>query len=127
MGVFAYIQSLVLLIASASSLYLGAVIIRTDRTPKYRWFFVMAVAAAVWAITNVLFAVLSGFAQIMLALLSYGAGVVLAIGFLEFCFASVSKHMNRYIERFFVRVHLCKDRSLQLPLFQNPKQHFYKK
>ncbi len=102
MGVFAYIQSLVLLIASASSLYLGAVIIRTDRTPKYRWFFVMAVAAAVWAITNVLFAVLSGFAQIMLALLSYGAGVVLAIGFLEFCFASVSKHMNRYIERFFV-------------------------
>ena len=83
-GNYNQILSILLIIAAVTSLYLGTIVLRAEKTRRHKWFFVISLSAAIWASTNAIFTLSYGNTQVMAALVSYSSAVVLAIGFLEF-------------------------------------------
>ena len=103
-GNYNQILSILLIIAAVTSLYLGAIVLRAEKTRRHKWFFVISLSAAIWASTNAIFTLSYGDTQVVAALVSYSSAAVLAIGFLEFCFAVVSKKINENIEAVFLSI-----------------------
>ena len=68
--------SAVLLLAALASVYLGISVVRSDDSPKYRWFFVVAVSAALWALSNVVFVIAPVAARPIVALASYSIATI---------------------------------------------------
>ena len=94
--------SAVLLLAALASVYLGIVVVRSDDSPKYRWFFVVAVSAALWALSNVVFVIAPLAARPIVALASYSIATILVIGFLKFCLSISTVKSGGWLEKTYV-------------------------
>ena len=94
--------SAVLLIAALASVYLGISVVRSDDSPKYRWFFVVAVSAALWALSNVVFVIAPLAARPIVALASYSIATILVIGFLKFCLSISTVKSGGWLEKIYV-------------------------
>ena len=79
--------SWVLLLAALASAVLGILVLKSDNSSKHRWFFVVAMAASLWALTNVMFVIVPFILKPYTALASYFIAAVLVVGFLRFCLA----------------------------------------
>ena len=94
--------SAVLLLAALASVYLGILVVRSDDSPKYRWFFVVAVSAALWALSNVVFVIAPLAARPTVALASYSIATILVIGFLKFCLSISTVKSGGWLEKTYV-------------------------
>lgn len=81
------ITTIALSIAFVANIFLGAVVLlQNPRNSLNQSFFALTVAAAVWVLTNLLFAIITDDAvQYPIALISYGSAAALALFFALYC------------------------------------------
>lgn len=102
-----FLNALLFLVAFIN-ISLGIVVLsRSPSSQLNRWFFALAISAAVWAFTNSVFNLVDERVSYPLALISYGAAASLAYSFFNFCYHFVGKELKRFPGILYFLVYCC--------------------